>query len=102
MAKKKKTQLKPVNRGFATVSVPKKIAPVEDIEDKLIEDTSGSSLPGRSVGDELESTKDAQAQPTGDSDLMKLEEQLLQSLVDRHQDKTEKEITRYAPKRFKA
>ncbi|XP_006454441.1 hypothetical protein AGABI2DRAFT_182424 [Agaricus bisporus var. bisporus H97] len=96
MAKKKKTQLKPVNRGFATVSVPKKIAPVEDIEDKLIEDTSGSSLPGRSVGDELESTKDAQAQPTGDSDLMKLEEQLLQSLVDRHQDKTEKEITRYS------
>jgi protein-tyrosine phosphatase len=97
MAKKKKTQLKPVARGFATVSVPKKIASVEGIEGKSVEDTVGSS--SRGVGGEPENTRDGQSQPgvTSDFDVVKTEEKLLQSLVDRHQEKTEKEVLRYAP-----
>jgi hypothetical protein len=96
MAKKKKTQLKPVARGFATVSVPKKVAPVEGVEDKLVEDTAGSSSRGDSVGGEPERDNQFQPGATSDSGGVKTEEILLQNLVDRHQEKTEKEILRYA------
>ncbi|TFK57142.1 P-loop containing nucleoside triphosphate hydrolase protein [Heliocybe sulcata] len=92
MAKKKKTQLKPVARGFATTSVPKK--KVEEPEEVA---------PASDVGDanDIEtSSKDEKAlsgQPQGiPNDVKSLgeEDQQLNDLVDRLQDRTEKEITR--------
>ncbi|KAJ3839808.1 P-loop containing nucleoside triphosphate hydrolase protein [Lentinula raphanica] len=93
MAKKKKTQLKPVARGFATTSVPKKVVELET------EDTpsSPSSLVVK-IGEEtsVENTNGASKQQTinDDFDPEKVEEQSLQNLVDKYQEKTEKEISR--------
>lgn len=54
MAKKKKTQLKPVVRGFATTSVPKKVVTQEDTPEssdapvtKVDEDSKAKALPGQ-------------------------------------------------------
>ncbi|KAE9410967.1 hypothetical protein BT96DRAFT_244345 [Gymnopus androsaceus JB14] len=97
MAKKKKTQLKPVARGFATTSVPKKVveAEVEDTssaaasidearveEEQVVENgnISGPGAPEQTVQDEFDEAK--------------IEEQSLQNLVDKYQEKTEKEIVR--------
>jgi ATP-dependent RNA helicase DHX29 len=93
MAKKKKTQLKPVVRGFATTSVPKKAVPVgEDAE------------PSTSVTSIEEDVPKAANQPTSaatptqaladEFDPNKVEEQSLQNLVDRLQLTTEKDIVR--------
>jgi ATP-dependent RNA helicase DHX29 len=93
MAKKKKTQLKPVARGFATTSVPKKAVPVE-------EDAEASSVNGNLEEEILKtdngptsSTAPAEAQ-TDEFDPNKVEEQSLQNLVDRLQSTTEKDIVR--------
>ena len=93
MAKKKRTQLKPIVRGFATTSQPKKVVPVVEVpeetsqvEQQGIHDPEpdaqklGSQTPGQPLVDEF--------------DPEKVEEQSLQNLVDKLQDKTEKEITR--------
>lgn len=85
MAKKKKT-LKPVARGFATVSVPKKPVPSEQPDDiaERAGDTSGaqtSDTPTASV-----------APPEPDPET--LEENALQTIVEKLQDKTEKDIVR--------
>ncbi|ETW87318.1 hypothetical protein HETIRDRAFT_413634 [Heterobasidion irregulare TC 32-1] len=93
MAKKKRTQLKPIVRGFATTSQPKKVVPVVEApeetsqaEQQGIHDPEpdahklGSHTPGQPLVDEF--------------DPEKVEEQSLQNLVDKLQDKTEKEITR--------
>ncbi|KAI0785954.1 P-loop containing nucleoside triphosphate hydrolase protein [Abortiporus biennis] len=86
MAKKKKTQLKPVNRGFATTSVPKKVTEVvAESEQGAVEDaTSDSSkLPGNEKdGDITVVTPLTQ------------EEQEFQAFIEKYQDKTEKEIVR--------
>ncbi len=95
MAKKKKTQLKPIARGFATTSLPKKIVPESlpspSIESEtLVEDATQSA--GADTGDKAEqSTSSAKA----DLDAMSAEDIFLQSLVDKLQDKTDKEISRY-------
>jgi ATP-dependent RNA helicase DHX29 len=94
MAKKKKTQLKPVARGFATTSVPKKAVPMEEdveaspsVTDRLAEDVQqADSSPAPS-------TAPAQAQ-TDEFDPNKVEEQSLQNLVDRLQSTTEKDVVR--------
>ncbi|KAF9452647.1 P-loop containing nucleoside triphosphate hydrolase protein [Macrolepiota fuliginosa MF-IS2] len=98
MAKKKKTQLKPVARGFATVSVPKKPAPAEEIEDTTKE---SSVLSLSKDGDGHQEKRNEGSGSAGQSTTMvdefdpeKVEEQSLQSLVDRLQEKTEKEILR--------
>lgn len=80
MAKKKKTQLRPVARGFATTSVPKKTPPpelpsVDDVERPL------------NVEQGADEVVVAQASGT--------EGQSLQYMVEKLQEKTEKEITRY-------
>jgi ATP-dependent RNA helicase DHX29 len=90
MAKKKKTQLRPVVRGFATTSVPKKVstpelAPDVDNQDNRDGDIGIPLEVGQGTNDVLV----AQSQGEGS------EEQSLQNLVDRLQEKTEKEITRY-------
>jgi len=93
MAKKKKTQLKSVARGFATVSVPKKAVltePEEEVPNPTIDgiETIEESILGqdKSVGEITIATESSNA--------MKVEEQSLQALMDRLQDKTEKEIAR--------
>lgn len=82
MAKKKRTQLKPVNRGFSTTSVPKKVVQVEpEPEPEPIpppEPVAEGSISG--------------AGPPGVS--LSAEEQSLQELIERYQDKTEKDVCR--------
>ncbi|KAF8832459.1 hypothetical protein HHX47_DHR1001422 [Lentinula edodes] len=99
MAKKKKTQLKPVARGFATTSVPKKAVEVEfedppsqpplddqeSAEVPLVENSNGSREQ-QNVQDEFGPDK--------------VEEQSLQNLVDRYQEKIEKEIAIEVDRRF--
>ncbi|KAI0670050.1 P-loop containing nucleoside triphosphate hydrolase protein [Trametes maxima] len=84
--KKKKTQLKPIARGFATTSVPKKVVDVP----KEPELPAASDLPDASnnASDATNETPKANALALSE------EEQSLQSLIDRFQDKVEKEIVR--------
>lgn len=98
MAKKKKTQLKPVARGFATQSVPKKVVEIEADPDPSSssptappspapEEASGAAAGAATSdvrpteGDQFDATKQA-------------EERALQDLVDNYQDRTEKEVVR--------
>jgi hypothetical protein len=93
MAKKKKTQLKPVARGFATTSQPKKVVVVEDdrvdvggtsgIAERASTPDSSKISDGNGAGETK--TKD-------ESDTGKSEENLLQGIVEKLQDKTEKEV----------
>lgn len=93
MAKKKKTQLKPVARGFATTSLPKKVIPedvpaseplsVEISAGRANADGDGHGTPPVQSGDEKQTSR-----------IISPEESNLQNLVDRFQDKTEKEVSR--------
>ncbi|CAL1696117.1 unnamed protein product [Somion occarium] len=93
MAKKKKTQLKPVARGFATTSVPKKaVEPLPEPE-KSTEDVCEG--PSNAPAEATSSTVGTPTQPKlEDVDLSKSKTQPLQDLVDRYQDRVEKEIVR--------
>lgn len=95
MAKKKKTQLKPVARGFATKSVPKKI--VADEEDTGLSGSVTGSIEEDAPGaDDGTATHTIVAADTGpdEFDPEKVEEQSLQNLVDRLQSTTEKDVVR--------
>lgn len=89
--KKKKTQLKPVVRGFATTSQPKKIT--QDVAVNSSETFSLDVEPEGSKDCPPESTQPAPSPPMFDPD--SVNHQFLQSLVDKLQEKTEKEISRY-------
>ncbi|KAG1755151.1 P-loop containing nucleoside triphosphate hydrolase protein [Suillus paluster] len=95
MAKKKKSQLKPVVRGFATTSVPKKV--VEN-EQKTDDSTADPTVEETPASDSSHSSMFAQAQSDAPNDHSfdpdKVEEQSLQNLVDKYQEKTEKETLR--------
>lgn len=96
MAKKKKTQLKPVARGFATTSLPKKTIPTPEVLfDETIPDLLKSSDARGAVASE-----DDYASPdvvvNKDANHNNVEEQYFQGLVDKLQEKTEKEILRYS------
>jgi ATP-dependent RNA helicase DHX29 len=96
MAKKKKTQLKPVARGFATTSVPKKVLPAE-LNEQMEVGVDVAETPGVENGTTPVVPSPEHPVPhAGDDefDLDKVEEQSLQNLVDRLQEKTEKEIVR--------
>ncbi len=87
MAKKKKTQQKPLARGFAVTSIPKKAPPLEQGDVKG-EEPSIVKTPD---------AQDAQHhEPVEDEVLncQKAEERSLQDIVDKLQEKTEKEIVR--------
>jgi ATP-dependent RNA helicase DHX29 len=91
MAKKKKTQLKPVARGFATVSVTKKVVPGEtEAEIAVPPPAEGQSTP--------EPTDTASQLLTGGSQdgshSDQAEERSLQNFIDKYQDRVEKEIVR--------
>lgn len=95
MAKKKKSQLKPVARGFATTSVPKKVVENEQNTDDTITDntaeeapTSDASHPSTVAHVQSDTPQDHSFDPD------KVEEQSLQNLVDKYQEKTEKETLR--------
>ncbi|KAK2461815.1 hypothetical protein APHAL10511_006278 [Amanita phalloides] len=87
MAKKKKTQLKPVARGFAVTSVPKKIIQADEDSNET------STIPGGSQNEEAISPAPGSSS-NAEVDPDKLEERVLQNLVDTFQEKTEKEILR--------
>jgi len=89
MPKKKKTQLKPVARGFATTSQPKKIVLLEDASEDVSGRSSGVEEGSTTCGDKL-SGEDLPTHPGFDSS--KAEEGSLQHLVEKLQDKTEKEV----------
>ena len=93
MAKKKKTALKPVARGFATTSVPKKVAPApEPVEEPALSArASPEAEADASRGEDGDAGMDAKDAATP---ALSEEDQALQGLVERLQDKVEKEITR--------
>ncbi|KIL70700.1 hypothetical protein M378DRAFT_194963 [Amanita muscaria Koide BX008] len=86
MAKKKKTQLKPVSRGFALTSVPKKTSQEHNTDEPTI------SIDSATYQDDTPDSSNTPGSKQSDSE--KAEEQALQNLVDSLQEKTEKEITR--------
>lgn len=88
MAKKKKTQLRPVARGFATTSVPKKNPPPDLPVPNADDDVEEPLKVEQGTEEVLVTTAQCEGSGTG--------EQLLQSMVDKLQEKTEKEITRYS------
>ena len=96
MPKKKKTQLKPVARGFATTSVPKKVLP-DPIPDTCPATSSSiQSAPEDQPTDTVKSLGTTTASNEEfDPDLV--DEQSIQNLIDKFQEKTEKEIVRYHP-----
>ncbi|KAI5124610.1 hypothetical protein M0805_004220 [Coniferiporia weirii] len=79
--KKKKTQLKKVERGFATTSIPKKapviVPPSEETTDSVPEEKATEDSDAKAL------------EPVADDNTASL-----QRLVDKFQDKTEKEISR--------
>jgi len=85
MSKKKKA-LKPVARGFATVSVPKKPAPPKEPQDTA---EGTEDLPG---GQSSDVPTPSVVSPQ--TDLAALEESALQAIVEKFQDKTEKDTVR--------
>ena len=100
MAKKKKTQLKPVQRGFATQSVPKKVVEPEPEVQQEIDSLPATPSGQAAAGPSAQPSQDAGSATVrlpADSDQFdpeKAEEQSLQNLVDRFQERTEKEIVR--------
>ena len=89
MPKKKKTQLKPVHRGFAVTSIPKK-APPEPPPSQHDSDANGESVYSE-VPHTAQTHETAEGEALG---LQSAEERSLQELVDRLQERTEKEIVR--------
>jgi len=93
--KKKKTQLKPVARGFATTSVPKKTTPPPEPVEEVTETAHGtdkiSNEEGGAGASVLSGNHHTTPAPVRDP-----EEQAAQILVEKYQEKTEKEISRYA------
>lgn len=95
MAKKKKMQLKPVARGFATTSIPKKAAQTEEITlpadevpvDGLVTETAGEVSADQAALRGI--PRDSEKFDT-DQD----EQQFLQIIVDKFQEKTERETLR--------
>ncbi|KAK7058857.1 hypothetical protein VNI00_001481 [Paramarasmius palmivorus] len=96
MAKKKKTQIKSHARGFATTSVPKKVVPAEEAQTQAAveEPQPEQSAAAGEAKEDLPSSSVENAPVEDEFDPDKVEEQSLQNLVDKLQEKTEKEITR--------
>ncbi|CED84539.1 ATP-dependent RNA helicase A [Phaffia rhodozyma] len=100
MAKKKKSALPAVNRGFATSSVPKKVLPPAPVEppveglSQTIDNPNGTDQNATSA-----THKDGkigpEGKPKGDGEEdWEKEESYLQSLVEKLQEKVEKEVAR--------
>ncbi|KAJ7235880.1 P-loop containing nucleoside triphosphate hydrolase protein [Mycena haematopus] len=98
MGKRKKTQLKPVARGFATTSVPKKVTLSEtkavDSQPSATEQEESGGEDGPKVAGHPRAV--AKQSASDEFDPEKVEEQSLQNLVDSKQDKMTQEISRSA------
>ena len=96
MPKKKRTQLKPVARGFATTSVPKKVLP-----DPIMDTSPATSSSIQSIPEDPTDTVKGLGTTTTSSneefDPDSVDEQSIQNLIDKFQERTEKEIVRYHP-----
>lgn len=90
--KKKKTQLKPVARGFATTSVPKKVVPgpVEDLQARNEVTGSNSTLPSEAA----DPRQPGPPESTRISNPVDLEQRASQSLLEKYQERIEKDISR--------
>lgn len=88
--KKKKTQLKPVARGFATTSVPKKVVEVP----KEPEPEASKDDPALSSEQTPDSATTGSAGKVADPNALSESDQVLQNFIDKFQDKVEKEIVR--------
>jgi ATP-dependent RNA helicase DHX29 len=98
MPKKKRTQLKPVARGFATTSVPKKVLPDPVVDNSPATSSSIQSAPENptdAVKGLGTTTTTTTSNEEFDPDLV--DEQSIQNLIDKFQERTEKEIVRYHP-----
>lgn len=87
-------QLKPIARGFATTSVPKKVVQEPNLPEPE------TAIPEGSVHDAEQSAgtskvEDHDSTPKDPLNALSTEDQFLQSFVEKLQDKTEKEIARY-------
>ena len=91
MPKKRKTQQKPIHRGFAVTSIPKKAPP--DSEPTPQDDSDAKVV---SASAEVSHTAAQTHELVEDETLSRqnAEERFLQELVDRLQDRMEKEIVR--------
>ena len=90
--KKKKTQLKPIARGFATTSVPKKtVEPSHDLETSLDHKDDAFLL---SNGCSTDAATTAQGSKATNIPALSETDQAMQNLIDKFQDKVEKEIVR--------
>ena len=97
MPKKKKSQLKPVARGFATTSVPKKVLP-DPIPDTCSATSSSiQSAPEEQPTDTVKDLGTTTTAPNEEFDPDLVDEQSIQNLIDKFQERTEKEIVRYHP-----
>ncbi|EJD52139.1 P-loop containing nucleoside triphosphate hydrolase protein [Auricularia subglabra TFB-10046 SS5] len=100
MAKKKRTQLKPVARVFATTSIPKKTTALPEADDGSSDIAAdSSSAAGKDTAADTNaphnSGQDAPSQTTAtEPPDQSPEELLLLSWIEKQQDKTEKEIAR--------
>lgn len=91
MAKKKKNPKPSVSRGFATTSIPKKAVQAEEIAPPAEE------VPPTTGSDGLVTQTSADQAALRDSkkfDAEEDEQQFLQIMVDKYQEKTEKEVSR--------
>jgi ATP-dependent RNA helicase DHX29 len=93
MPKKKKTQLKPVARGFATTSVPKKVLPEPILDTCPTTSRSNQSAPEDQPTDTVKG-QGASTTSNEEFDPKMVDEQSIQNLIDKFQEKTEKEIVR--------
>lgn len=94
MAKKKKSQLKPVARGFATTSIAKKVVLAEEEPGgELVVDGLEEKIPKEKNEETTSSHSPAQVE-ADEFDPEKVEMQSLQNLVDKLQERVEKEVSR--------
>lgn len=96
MPKKKRTQLKPVARGFATTSVPKKVLPEPIVDTSPATSSSIQSAP-EDPTDTVKGLGTTTTSSNEEFDPDSVDEQSIQNLIDKFQERTEKEIVRYRP-----
>jgi hypothetical protein len=91
-SKKKKTQMRAPPRPIATTSVPKKIEPIQEtkVKPEIAVEASDDARQYNNADGEVVEQQALENSTTPE----KVEEGILQSLVDKFQDKIEKDISR--------
>jgi ATP-dependent RNA helicase DHX29 len=98
MAKKKKTALKPVARGFATTSQPKKVVAEPETEDSTVPEDGAPPTDSQDgvlgVNGTNRETAEKAAEGLDWEDDSKLEEGIYQGYVERLQEKGDREVAK--------